>query len=59
MHDSDDDLCIGAAAIAREIKDKLTPREVYRRAEEGAWPIFRLRGKLAAGPAAMRAESSC
>jgi hypothetical protein len=52
-----DEICIGAEAIARDIfKGKLTPRQVYRLAEEGGWPIFRLRGKLAARPPAVRAE---
>jgi hypothetical protein len=53
----DDKLSIGAVAIARDcFDDDVSTRQVYRLAEEGGWPIFRLRGKLTARRAAMRAE---
>jgi hypothetical protein len=54
--DEEDDLEVGAVAISRNIfKNKFSPRQVYRMPEEG-WPIFKIRGKLAARPRSMRAE---
>jgi hypothetical protein len=53
----DDDLEIGAEAIAQNIfKGRVRPRQVYRMAERGDWPFFRILNKLAARPSAMRAE---
>jgi hypothetical protein len=50
-------LCIGAEAISREIfAGALTTKQVYRLAEKGGWPIFKVQGKLAARPASCRAE---
>ena len=53
---SSEKLVIGAEAIAKEIfDDELSPDQVYRLPKDG-WPIFKVRGKLAARPASMRAE---
>jgi hypothetical protein len=48
---------IGAQAIFDEVfEGELSPAQVYRLAEEGTWPIFRLRSKLACFPDSMRAH---
>jgi hypothetical protein len=50
-------LAIGARAIAeRAFDNELSPAQVYRLHEEGGWPIFKLRGKLACYPESVRAE---
>jgi hypothetical protein len=54
-----DDLLIGAVEIARKgFDDKINDKQVYRLAEERdpPWPIFRLRGKLAARRSALIEE---
>jgi hypothetical protein len=57
MNDQQNEIEIGAEAIAKSVfGGKISSRQVYRMAEEGGWPIFRVRGKLAARPVAMRAE---
>jgi hypothetical protein len=49
-------LIIGAERISEEFFDgELSPDQVYRLPKDG-WPIFKVRGKLAARPASMRAE---
>jgi hypothetical protein len=54
---TDDKLCLGAEAIAREIfNGALSPKQIYRLADKGGWPIFKVQGKLAARPAACRRE---
>jgi hypothetical protein len=51
-------LIIGAERISEEFFDgELSPDQVYRLPKDG-WPIFIVRGKLAARPASMRAEMS-
>jgi hypothetical protein len=55
----DNDLLIGAVEIARDgFADRINHKQVYRLAAERdpAWPIFRLRGKLAARRSALLAE---
>ena len=48
---------LGAEAISDRIfGGELTPKQVYRLAEEGSWPIFRIRGKLACFPDSMLAH---
>jgi hypothetical protein len=55
--DDADALVIGAEAISEEIfKGQIIPRAVYRLAEEGGWPIFKIRNKLAARRRPMYAE---
>jgi hypothetical protein len=50
------DLEIGAEAIAQRIfKGRVTPRQIYRMTGQG-WPFFRVQGKIAARPSAIRAE---
>jgi hypothetical protein len=57
LADGADEIAIGAENIAARCFNKqLSPRQVYRLAEEGSWPFFRLRGKLAMRPTAARAE---
>jgi hypothetical protein len=55
---SDPDLVIGASAIAQEIfGGRLNRRQVYRLLEaDPGWPAFKLAGKWAARPHAMREE---
>ena len=49
-----DELLVGAERIATVAFDgAVSPDQVYRMAREG-WPIIRVRGKLAARPAAIR-----
>jgi len=56
MNDNDDLLIIGAGNIATKVfDDQLSDDQVYRLPQDG-WPIFKIRGKLACRPAAMRAE---
>jgi hypothetical protein len=51
-----DELSIGAEQIAEKCFDnELSPDQVYRLPKDG-WPIFKVRGKLAARPASIRAE---
>jgi hypothetical protein len=49
-------LIIGAERISEEFfGGELSPDQVYRLPKDG-WPIIKVRGKLAARPASMRAE---
>jgi hypothetical protein len=53
---NDDTLVIGATRINEEFFDgQLSEDQVYRLPKDG-WPIFKLLGKIAARPSAMRAE---
>jgi hypothetical protein len=54
----EDELVIGARAIAEEVfGGRLSRRQVYRLLEtDPTWPAFKLAGKWAARPGAMRAE---
>jgi hypothetical protein len=53
---NDDSLVIGATRINEKFFDgQLSEDQVYRLPKDG-WPIFKLLGKLAARPSAMRAE---
>jgi hypothetical protein len=55
---TDDDLLIGARAIARNFfADQLSERQVYRLPEQG-WPIFKLLNKLTCRPSAMREHAA-
>ena len=58
MQDDDDKLAIGARAIAKEgFGGRLDERQVYRLFEtDPGWPAFKLAGKWAARPKAIRAE---
>ena len=56
MADSDF-LAIGAEAIARDVfANALTVKQVYRLAEGGGWPFFKVGNKLAMRLATARAE---
>ena len=54
----DDDIVIGAEAIAREVfGNRLNARQIYRLPEENPpWPIVRVRGKLMCRRSTMRAH---
>ena len=56
--DDDDELAVGAAAIAKKaFNGKLDARQVYRLFEtDPNWPVFKLAGKWTARPKAIRAE---
>ena len=54
----DDDIVIGAEAIAREVfGNRLNARQIYRLPEDNPpWPIVRVRGKLMCRRSTMRAH---
>jgi hypothetical protein len=54
----DDDIVIGAEAIAREVfGNQLNARQIYRLPEDNPpWPIVRVRGKLMCRRSVMRAH---
>jgi hypothetical protein len=56
MDDDTNRLIIGAGNIAAQVfGGQLSDDQVYRLPQDG-WPIFKVRGKLACRPVAMRAE---
>ena len=54
----DDDIVIGAEAIAREVfGSRLNARQIYRLPEDNPpWPIVKVRGKLMCRRSTMRAH---